>query len=263
MVRHYQRPYTSEEIGRLQRWIDSPPPGRYVWALGCTESILVYFLGFSTALIAGMYLEAVWKVPAGLSLSFLAAFALSFLTIRWINRIRRRRAHTVWERTREELQNDLGRGEADAIRATVLDALRVNYWEDFGWGWFLETGSGEIVYIHGLVLDDLRFETGEPEDPEPELAFDGRYDDFPNSEIEIVRTRSGRLIDLRCLGDYIEPSAEIDQEAASEPESVLEYYLLPSQGHVFPGSLATIDDDVARELAALAHQDRQSPSPSS
>lgn len=251
MVRHYERPYTPEEIDRLQRWIDQPPPGRRVWALGCTESILVYFLGFSTAIFAGVYLETVWKVPAGLSLSFLVAFGLCFVAIRLMNRIRRTRSERHWETVREELQNDIRFGRAEAIHAPVRDALRVNFREDFGWGWFLATEDGEIVYLDGIMLDDLRFEAEDRQAPAPEAALDGRYEDFPNSEIEIVRTRSGRLIDVRCLGEYIEISREVDLQALESPEFDLPYERLPSNGFVFRGTLATLPGDLTRELATI------------
>ena len=252
MVSHYERPYTPEEIDRLQRWIDQPPPGRRVWALGCTESILVYFLGFSTAIFAGVYLETVWKVPAGLSWSFLFAFGLCFLAIRLMNRIRRTRSERHWETVREELQNEMRFGRADVIHATLGDALRVNLREDSGWAWFLDAGDGEIIYLDGLVLDDLRFEAEDFEDNESESMLDGRYDDFPNSEIEIVRTRSGRLIDVRCLGEYVEISREVDLEAPASSEFDLGYEHLPSNGFVFHGTLATLHSDLARELEMIA-----------
>lgn len=252
MVRHYERPYTPEELDRLQRWIEQSPPGRRVWALGCTESILVYFLGFSTALILGLYLEAVWQVPAGLSLTLIVVFALCFATIRVMNRIRRRRSEEQWSRAREELRRDLDDGRAQAIHATVRDALRVNLWEDFGWDWFLDAGDGEIIFLDGLVLDDLRFEAENFEDNESESMFDGRYEDFPNSEIEIVRTRSGRLIDVRRLGEYVETSREVDLDASKSPEFDLAYERLPSNGFVFRGTLATLQSDLARELETIA-----------
>lgn len=252
MVSHYERPYTPEEIDRLQRWIDQPPPGRRVWALGCTESMLVYFLGFSMAIFTGVYLETVWKVPAGLSLSFLVAFGLCFMAIRLMNRIRRTRSERHWETAREELQNDIRFGRADAMHATVGDALRVNFREDVGWGWFLEAEDGEVIYLDGLVLDDLRFEAEEHGEQTPELALDGRCEDFPNSEMEIVRTRSGRLIDVRCLGEYVEISREVDLDASESPEFDLAYERLPSNGFVFRGTLATLHSDLARELETIA-----------
>ena len=259
MLRQNERPYTPEELGRLQRWIDQPPPGRRVWALGYTESMLVYFPGFSTALIAGVYLETVWKLPARLSLSLVVAFALCFAAIRLMNRIRRRRSETQWANAREELRRDLEDGRADAIRATIGEALRVNRREAFGWDWFLDTGDGEIIYLDGLVLDDLRFEAEDRESQEGELALDGRYDNFPNSEIEIVRTRSGRLIDLRCLGGYVETFKEMDSEGPPGSRFDLPSEHLPSNGFVFRGTLATLPSDLARELKAMAQHTQPEP----
>jgi hypothetical protein len=254
MVSQYERPYTSEELGRLQRWINQPPPGRLAWALGCTESILVYFLGFSTALITGVYLESVWKLPAGLSLSLLVAIALCFATIRLINRIRRRRLAGQWESAREELQRDIDDGKVAVICAKVLAAVKISPFDDFGWGWFLDLGDSRILYLYGDTLDDLRFDSEDRDDHDPQSIMDGEYEDFPNSEIEIVRTRSGRLIDVRCLGSFLGPSEPV-ADVMDSPESDVPYYLLPSQGHLFSGSLATLPADVNRELQTIAARD--------
>ena len=249
MLVQESRPFTDEELDKLHTWLNQPAPGRAVWATGCTEWILVYFVAFSTALFVGVYLEAALNRRGLLLLSFAVAMLLCVLAIGALNRIRCRRSQAQWENARKTLQEDLSDGHAHLIRATVRDCVLINYREDFGWGWFLDVGEGQLLYINGLVLDELRFELTAPDDRGAELSFEDRHHDFPNTSIDVVRAPSGHLIDVRCLGEYLEPSQEVN--LAESPEFDLAYHALPSHGHLFPGSLETLSEDLRNEIERL------------
>lgn len=252
MLEQFPRPLDAAEISRLRDWLNRPAPARSVWNLGCTGALLVYVLCFMTAFVFGAYLEAAQGLRGGWGWSFLVAWGIGLLLIRVLNYIRRRRGLQHWEALREELRQDLADGRADVIRCTVDDAVRVNFSEDFGWGWFLDIGHGKILYLDGLYLDDLFFDEYEslnrnsaPDWP-AEFERPGEYPDL--REIKVVRTaRSRRIVDLRRLGERFEPSADILPE--DSPELDLASLDLPQNGFVFSGSLKTLADDVDRALA--------------
>lgn len=116
-------------------------------------------------------------------------------------------------RMHTEITEALEDGHAVVKRVRAVAVIEVEPMEDEGTGFFFDLGDGRTLFVKGQDFDG-------PMDEE---------DSWPNSDFEIVRTRTGgRWLDLRCHGERLRPlrvvrGDECDPEKAwDEREEVLD-----------------------------------------
>lgn len=161
-------------------------------------SILVVFM-FTFMLGVGM---TRWLAgpPRGATLALLggvaAVVALSLLVYV------RRSVSPNLSAERAKHSDDLTRGLAEVTTHEVVDALRVEEFEDEGSAYYLKLADGRVLFLAGQYLYD--YEAGEDEDAQSTPAR------FPCRRFKLERAAaSGLLLELTPLGPAFPPSGTL------------------------------------------------------
>ncbi len=120
------------------------------------------------------------------------------------------------------LRGELGDGCAEVHRYRAIEAIRVQEREDEGTGFLLKLEDGRTLFLAGQLFYELEEERR-----------------FPCREFEVDWTpRSRWRLDLRCIGEYLPPSAA----RAAFPKEAWKRRLTPSNGTTFEGDFEAMKD---------------------
>lgn len=222
MISREVRPLTDEEGAQLEAVVRA----------GAGPGFSRWFVALAGGPVAGMMLAGAIGALFGLTEGpIMGVVILSGAALGLVGGVLSLRAESRWtSEARQSDRQDLEDGQVEVLHCNVSDAVEVGEVEDDGPGFFLEVDDGQLLYLQGQHL--IEFFAGEEQKAAGELRF-------PNREIEVLRLpHSGRLLDLRCLGEYFELSR------VRGPLAQEEY--LPEDGELVPAHLATLDEDLRR-----------------
>ncbi len=176
-------------------------------------------LVFMLVLLPVLLLER-WK-PVLKQYEILAGVVAAAVAVAVVVRMRR---HPLLSRARRSLALDLANGEAEVQLLELVDAIKVEEFEDEGSNYYLKLNDGQVMFLSGQYLY------------EPEARGT-----FPTTRIAMTFAPLSRaLLDLRCEGTPFAPSATLPPFGVARLKS---------------GSVPGNGDLVAVDFEALKHRE--------
>jgi hypothetical protein len=151
-----------------------------------TGDLLTGGLVFAVVFVATQVIGRLFSLPRA-QIGPLGAFVAIVLAVLLVAYMRRRHADA---RGRAAYARDLAGGMAEEATFDIVDAIRVEEFEDEGSQYFLKLSDGRVLFLAGQYLYEHE-----------------RARTFPCKRIRTTRAPNSRLlIDLACEGPYLEAS---------------------------------------------------------
>lgn len=151
-----------------------------------TGDLLSGGLVFALVFIATQVIGRLFSLPRA-QIGRLGAFVAIALAVLLVAYMRRRHADA---RGRAAYSRDLAAGMAEEATFDIVDAIRVEEFEDEGSQYFLKLADGRVLFLAGQYLYEHE-----------------QAGTFPCRRIRTTRAPNSRLlIDLACEGPYLEAS---------------------------------------------------------
>ncbi len=178
MTRIEYRPLTANERRQLASLASSRSDlGNDLAGGGC-----VFMLVFGVGMVALRLVDlqrSSWQAAAAIVAGIVAIATMLYM----------RKGRAKWT-SRQDYAADLEGGRAAEVTYDVVDAIRVEEFEDEGSNYFLKLADNKVLFLTGQYLYD---------------SEEGNA--FPSTRIRVTRApRSRLMLDLECLGTPLQPS---------------------------------------------------------